>query len=45
MSSRPSGIQRMTRPQNRMVTTDAASAWGRNAIMQLTLFFSVWNNG
>ena len=45
MSSRPSGIQRMTRPQNSTVTRDAASAWGRKAIMQLTLFLSVWPKG
>ena len=32
-------------PQNSTVTRDAASAWGRKAIMQLTLFLSVWPRG
>ena len=41
MSSRPSGMHRITTPQNRICTMDAASAWGRKAIMQLMLFFSV----
>ena len=45
MSKRPSGMHRMTSPQNRMVTSDAASAWGRNAIMQLRLFFTVRAKG
>ena len=41
----PSGMHRMTTPQNRMVTMADASAWGRKAIMQFRQFFSVWWKG
>ena len=34
-------MHRITTPQNRICTMAAASAWGRNAIMQLMLFFTV----
>ena len=38
---RPSGMHRITTPQNSTCTMAAASAWGRKAIMQLMLFFKV----